>query len=271
MPNDTTPQAPAAFRSFPPAQPQAPAWDAPRLQNPHAQPDKPERVRSMFAAIAPSYDLNNRLHSLWRDQAWRRYAIKQARVQPGDTALDIACGTGDICELLAKSPAARVIGIDLTSEMLDVARSRQARLAPEHASKITYQQGDAQSLPIDTASADVLTIAFGIRNVLDPRRALAEFARVLRPGGRLVILEFDRPSIAPVRWFNDFYCAKVMPVTATLISGDCSGAYKYLPKSVATFMPRGDLEHAITAAGFTNTTSRALSLGICVCYSATRA
>ncbi len=268
MPNDTTPQATTAFHTSPP---HAPAWDAPRLQNPHTQPDKPERVRSMFAAIAPSYDLNNRLHSLWRDQAWRRYAIRQARVQPGDTALDIACGTGDLCELLAKSPAARVIGIDLTSEMLDVARKRQARLAPELAAKITYQQGDAQSLPLDTASFDVLTIAFGIRNVLDPRRALAEFARVLKPGGRLVILEFDRPRFPPIRWFNDFYCAKVMPITATLISGDRSGAYKYLPKSVATFMPRADLEQAITAAGFKDTTSRPLSLGICVCYSATRA
>jgi demethylmenaquinone methyltransferase / 2-methoxy-6-polyprenyl-1,4-benzoquinol methylase len=248
----------------------SPAWDDARLVDPHHQPDKAERVRQMFSAIAPSYDLNNRLHSLWRDQAWRRFAVKQAAIHPGDVAADIACGTGDLTELLARTPASKVLGIDFTHEMLDVARQKQFRLQADEQHKITYHQGDAQDLKLDPNSIDALTIAFGIRNVLEPARALAEFARVLKPGGRLVILEFDQPRFAPMRWFNDFYCARIMPRTATLISGDRSGAYKYLPKSVASFLSREQLSAAITAAGFRDLTVRPLTFGICSCYRAIR-
>ncbi len=247
-----------------------PAWSDSNLANPHKVADKASRVRGMFASIAGSYDLNNRVHSLWRDQAWRRYAVKAAAVKAGDVVVDVACGTGDLTEAFAQTPAERVVGIDFTHEMLTEAVRKQRQLDERRSARITYLEGDAQRLPLADDSCDVLSIAFGIRNVSDPKAALAEFARVLRPGGRLVILEFDRPSFAPMRWFNDWYCGWLMPRTATLISGDRSGAYKYLPKSVGTFMARAELLKAIAAAGFRDATGKGLSLGICVCYRAVR-
>jgi demethylmenaquinone methyltransferase/2-methoxy-6-polyprenyl-1,4-benzoquinol methylase len=243
-----------------------PSWTSTELTDPHRHADKSDKVRRMFAAIARRYDLNNRLHSLWQDQAWRRFAVRRAGVRATDVVLDAACGTGDLTIAMARAGAARVIGLDFTAEMLDVARAKLARLPEPIRARTGYIQGDAMDLPIDAASVDVVSIAFGIRNVADPARAVAEFRRVLRPGGRLVILEFDTPRIAPVRWFNDFYCRRLMPITATLISGDRSGAYRYLPRSVETFMSRGELCALLRAAGFSEVSARPLSLGICACY-----
>lgn len=223
----------------------------------------------MFAAIAKSYDLNNRVHSLWQDQAWRRFAVRSAQVRPTDVVLDVACGTGDLSEAFASAGAARVIGLDFTFEMLEVARFRAERLkTSRHADRIVYVQGDAQALPLADASVDVLSIAFGIRNVLEPSRAIAEFCRVLKPGGRLVILEFAEPRFAPVRWFNNLYCRQIMPRTATWLSGDRSGAYRYLPKSVQTFLTPAELSQLLVNAGFEDVRSTSLSLGICMCYRA---
>ncbi len=221
----------------------------------------------MFAAIAGSYDLNNRLHSFGRDQAWRRFAVRRVGVRTTDTCLDVACGTGDLTEALAAAGAERVIGLDFTPQMLEVARQRAMKLGgTRRADRITYIQGDAQRLPMEDASVDVVTIAFGIRNVLDPGKAIGEFRRVLRPGGRVAILEFSEPAFGPARWFNRVYCEQVMPRTATLIARDKSGAYKYLPKSVATFMSRGEMCDRLRGAGFTQIESIPLTFGVCVCY-----
>lgn len=226
----------------------------------------------MFAAIAPSYDLNNRLHSMWRDQAWRRAAVSAAGAREGDTVLDVACGTGDLTQAFAlRSRASRVIGLDFTPEMLEVARQKRSKLAEPIASRIEYLQGDAQALPMDNSSVDIVSIAFGIRNVADPARVIAEFARVLRPGGRLVILEFAQPTVAPLRWFNNLYCARIMPRTATMISGDRSGAYKYLPKSVGTFMVPEAMCDLLKRHSFQSVAMRRMSFGICCLYSAVRA
>lgn len=243
------------------------AWTSADLStSPHDRDDKPQRVQAMFAAIARSYDLNNRVHALGRDQAWRRAAVRTAGVTPTDAVLDVACGTGDLTAAFARAPVARVLGVDFTPEMLEMARLKLDRLPPDIAAQIEYQSGDAQALDLPDASFDVVSIAFGIRNVQDPAAALGEFFRVLRPGGRLVILEFAEPTLAPVRWFNRFYCGWVMPRTASFIARDRSGAYRYLPRSVASFMSRGELCQAMEAAGFEGITSRAMSLGICVCY-----
>lgn len=224
----------------------------------------------MFAAIARSYDLNNRLHSIWQDQAWRRHAVRRADVRAGDHVLDVACGTGDLTLAFARTAAARIVGLDFTAEMLDVARNKTARhMAAE--GRVEYLQGDAQDLPFEDASFDVVSIAFGIRNVQDPGRAVREFRRVLRPGGRLMVLEFAEPTLAPVRWFNMFYCRRVMPITATLISGDRTGAYKYLPRSVETFMSPEDLKGLLVSAEFVEPRDWQLSLGICRCYRASAA
>lgn len=252
---------------MPPSPPPAPAWSDHELAaNPHGHADKPEKVRAMFAAIARSYDLNNRLHSLWRDQAWRRFAVRRAAVQPSDRVLDVACGTGDLSEAFVKAGAAEVVGLDFTPAMLDLAREKAPRHLGERSSRVSYIQGDAQCLPFPDASFDVVSIAFGIRNVQNPAQALREFRRVLRDSGRLVVLEFSEPHLAPIRWFNTLYCRRIMPLTATLISGDKSGAYKYLPKSVATFLPERAFVGLLGECGFVNTGVARLSLGICNCY-----
>lgn len=247
----------------------APAWSDPELANPHLNADKARKVREMFAAIADSYDLNNRVHSLGRDVAWRSFAVKFASVRPGDRVLDCACGTGDLSQAFAAAPTSQVVGLDFTAQMLDHARIKATRLSKPQQDKLTYVEGDAMALPFPDQSFDVVSIAFGIRNVSTPARALAEFYRVLRPAGRLIVLEFDRPQ-PPMRWFHDLYVGWIMPRTATLISRDRSGAYKYLPRSVGTFLTRGQMQDAISSAGFTHVTSRALTFGICACHRGTK-
>ena len=258
----------------------AAGWsDAALSKNPHQDQEKPAKVRSMFAAIARSYDLNNRVHSLWMDQLWRRFAVKVSEVGPKDEVLDCACGTGDLSMAFARAKVKRVVGLDFTAEMLEIARQKQAtakgaksrtgqRNSAASVPQIEYIQGDAQQLPFPDASVDEVSIAFGIRNVQDPMRALAEFRRVLRPGGRLIVLEFAEPKFAPARWFNNLYCRKIMPVTATWISRDRSGAYKYLPKSVQTFLSPEDLKEMMARAGFAGARDWSLSAGICRCYRA---
>ncbi|HEX4125092.1 MAG TPA: ubiquinone/menaquinone biosynthesis methyltransferase, partial [Tepidisphaeraceae bacterium] len=215
------------------------AWDESLLANPHAVADKRSRVKAMFTAIAPSYDRNNRLHSIWMDEMWRRRAVKLARVEPSDVILDVACGTGDVSlkffRALHKqtaSPAGRVIGLDFTYAMLPLAREK----AKYRGADITWINGDAQALPLPDSSVDVLSISFGIRNVVDTAAALAEFRRVLRPGGRLVILEFWWPPNPILKMLFNFYFRHLLPFTATLLSGDKTRAYYYLPISVSTYL-----------------------------------
>lgn len=249
---------------------EAVAWTDPELTNPHQSAEKAAKVRGMFGAIAGSYDLNNRVHSLWQDQRWRRAGVRAASVKPGDEVLDVACGTGDLTQLFARTHAKRVIGLDFTPAMLEVAREKLPGERAEVASKVQYMEGDAMALPFDNATFDVVSIGFGIRNVSEPPKAIAEFARVLRPGGRLVILEFAQPRNPLMRWFNGLYCARIMPRTATVISGDKTGAYKYLPASVGTFWTPRQMQEALEHAGFRDVTARPMTMGICVCYRALR-
>ena len=259
---------PSASRSHPYSPPPAQPWSASNLDNPHALADKATRFERMFAAIAPSYDLNNRVHSLWRDQAWRRAAVRMAQVQPGDRVLDVACGTGDLTLAFARAGAAEALGVDFTEPMLDIARQKAADSSRDgrHADLVSFRHADAMALPFDDATFDVVSIAFGIRNVADPAKAMAEFHRVLRPGGRLIVLEFETPRVPPMSWLYRFYFEQVMTRTATLISGDRSGAYRYLPRSVQTFLTRAQMCELMTRTGFTNIRSKALTLGIAVVY-----
>ena len=253
-------------------------WDRQLLRNPHEASDKRARVQRMFAAIAPSYDLNNRLHSLWQDQQWRKRAVELARLKPADVVVDVACGTGDLAMKFADAGAARVVGVDFTFEMLRVAGQKQqigaeaseverGRVGASGGQPgITFINGDALSLPLADACCDVVSIAFGIRNVQDPARALAEFRRVLRPGGRLIVLEFSLPTNRLLRSLYNFYFRRVLPLTATLISGDKTGAYKYLPESVNTFIGRSQMLQMMERAGFSSAEAHPLTFGVCVCY-----
>ena len=268
MPEHATQPEPPATQPGP--TPPAVAWSQGDLaQNPHANAEKAERVRQMFAASARPYDLNNRLHSFGRDQAWRRRAVQDANVKPTDTVLDAACGTGDLSQAFAQAGAQRVIGLDYTPQMLDLARVKQQRAGQHNkpwASRIEYIQGDAMQLPLDDASVDIVSIAFGIRNVTDPKRAAGEFRRVLKPGGRLVVLEFGQPAFPPVRWLNTLYTAHIMPRTATLISRDRSGAYRYLPRSVETFLEPEQMRRMFSDVGFSTVDVRKMTFGVCVRY-----
>ncbi len=258
-------------------QPDNPAWtDADLSENPHIAADKALRVQKMFSAIAPSYDLNNRVHSLWRDQAWRKAAVKMAGLKPGEDVVDVACGTGDLSIAFAQMIAqGHVTGIDFTYEMLPIARRKAASTTlpnmrarkPVFVDSVTsFMQGDAMNLPLPDACCDVVSIAFGIRNVADPAKAMREFVRVLRPGGRVIVLEFSLPKNPVLLAGYNFYFKKIMPRTATLIAGDKSGAYKYLPKSVNTFIDRQGMTQMMADAGLTDITLKPMTFGIAVCY-----
>ena len=239
-------------------------------QNPHHTPDKGDRVRRMFTAIARSYDLNNRVHSFGRDQAWRRAVVNRCNVQPHEHVLDVACGTGDLAEAFAKAGPASVTGLDFTEAMLAIARDKAQRLDQQRDQRLTYVQGDAMNLPFADGSYDVLSIAFGIRNVSDPAAAFAEFHRVLRPGGRVAVLEFSQPRNGLIRFFNSLYCNRIMPVTASLLAWDRSGAYRYLPRSVETFLAADELAAALERAGFVDIAQHPMTFGVCTITMAVR-
>jgi len=252
-----------------PSPAESPAWTEQDLRDdPHQHEAKADKVRRMFAAIAPAYDLNNRLHSFGRDQAWRKAAVRAARIQPGHRVLDCACGTGDLTRALADAGPAHVIGLDFTPEMLDIARTKRLGAARTPGCEIIeYLEGDAMHLPFENHRFDALTIAFGIRNVTDPVRALREFRRVLKPGGRLVVLEFTEPKNPLIRWGNNLYTRVIMPRTATAISRDRSGAYKYLPRSIERFLDREAMAGALREAGFSSVAVQPLTFGVCALYS----
>ncbi|MCY2951287.1 MAG: class I SAM-dependent methyltransferase, partial [Planctomycetota bacterium] len=175
----------------------------------------------------------------------------------------------------------QVLGIDFTASMLEIAqeKARKRRLprefstmtpgesVPEYASEsVSFVCGDAMRLPLADGSADVVSIAFGIRNVTDAGAAMREFYRVLRPGGRVIVLEFSLPENRVLRGLYNFYFRKVLPRTATWISGDKSGAYQYLPESVNTFIGRDRMMGMMREAGFGDVRGFPLTFGVCVCY-----
>jgi len=236
--------------------------------DPHRAEDKPERVQRMFASIARRYDLNNRLHSFGRDQSWRRRTVELCRVKPTDRVLDLACGTGDLTLAFAQAHPASVTGLDFTPQMLDIAQVKSERFLRKHpkAVKPEFMRGDAMDLPFESGQFDVVSIAFGLRNLSDPRKGIDEFRRVLRPGGRVAILEFHEPPHSVIRTFNRFYTTRIMPITATLIARDRSGAYRYLPRSVETFSSRDELRAMLKEVGFRDITTKNLTCGVCAIH-----
>jgi demethylmenaquinone methyltransferase/2-methoxy-6-polyprenyl-1,4-benzoquinol methylase len=212
-------------------------------------------VRTMFDRVAPRYDLTNTVISLGQDRGWRTSAARATRLAPGETAIDVACGTGALTRTLARlEPNAYVIGADFAWEMV--------RRAPrERGVKVAYLAGDATRLPLPNESADVVTIAFGLRNLPDPDAGLREFRRVLRPGGRLVICEFSTPTAPVFSTVYDRYLSKLIPVAAKAVSSD-SEAYAYLARSIDAWPDQPGLARRMRRAGFVDVAWRNLTGGV---------
>ena len=238
----------------------------PHPQPPHTPLDKtPDRIAGMFDAIAPRYDLLNRLLSAGIDQRWRTRAIRTLQLTGRETLIDVATGTADIA--LAAGGAARVVGVDFAGAMLGLGQGKVRRAGEE--GRITLVRGDALRLPIADATADAVTIAFGIRNVQRPEVGCAEMARVLRPGGRLAILEFGMPRVPGVRSMYEWYFSRVLPFIGRRISGH-GGAYSYLPASVGSFPPPAEFVTVLRQAGFADVRAVPLTFGIVYLYTAVK-
>ena len=218
-----------------------------------------EGVRSMFDRIAPVYDLMNRLMTAGLDQRWRRLTVRLV-VSPDDRVLDACCGTGDLAIAARKAGAREVFGLDFSERMLERARSKEPA--------IEWTRGDLLELPFEDASFDAATVGFGVRNVADLERGLAELRRVLRPGGRLGILEITRPR-GPLRLFYRLWFDVLIPVAGRILPG--GRAYTYLPASVRRFPGPDALAALLREQGFADVDYRRLGGGIVALHTGTAA
>lgn len=239
-------------------------WDESRLVDPHRQGDKAQRVQAMFDEIAPTYERVNRVMSAGRDAYWRRRAVELAGIVPDDRVIDLACGTGDFARAFATAGPAAIVGCDFAERMLALA-ARRGGAAPG-VKGITWCQGDALNLPFADESFTVASCAFGVRNWQDPGRGMREMHRVLRPGGRAVILEFSLPTAPLIGGMYMFYFRQVLPRLATWISGDRSGAYRYLPASVSSFIDERGMAEALRGAGFDGVEHHRLTFGVVIVH-----
>lgn len=214
----------------------------------------------MFDEIAPTYERVNRVMSAGRDAYWRRRAVELARLSPEDRVIDLACGTGDFSRAFAAAGPSRVVGCDFAARMLALAASRKP--SGTATSDISWCRADALKLPLADESFTVASCAFGVRNWQDLALGLREMHRVLRPGGRAVILEFSLPSTPIIGGLYMFYFRQVLPRLATWISGDRSGAYRYLPASVSSFIDERGMAEALRGAGFGRIEHHRLTFGV---------
>ena len=219
----------------------------------------------MFDSIAGDYDALNHILSLDVDKIWRKKALKQIVDAPAPVqVLDLACGTGDFSIAIAKAlTGGHVTGVDLSEGMLAVMREKVDKA--ELNGMISIEEGDGENLRFPDNTFDRVTIAFGIRNFEDRPKGLREMLRVLKPGGRLVILELSRPENKIIRWFYDLYFLHILPKIGGKVSGD-KAAYAYLPTSVAAFPGKMAFLATMRKAGFRAVTHKAFTLGICRMY-----
>jgi demethylmenaquinone methyltransferase/2-methoxy-6-polyprenyl-1,4-benzoquinol methylase len=230
---------------------------------------RPARVAAMFDAIAARYDFLNHLLSAGFDRRWRTRAIRSLRLTGRETVVDVCTGTADVAlaAIRARPAAARVVGIDFSAEMLRLGARKV--VAADASRGILLARGDATSLPLADASAEGATVAFGIRNVERPELAIAEMCRVLRPGGRVAILEFTIPGAALVRALYLPYFHHVLPRIGRAVSGHGT-AYAYLPASVDSFIPPAVMLGLLNRCGFREAAAEPLTAGIVSLYTAAK-
>ena len=219
---------------------------------------EPDAVRSMFDRIAPVYDAMNRVMTMGLDRRWRRLAVELV-VQPGDRVLDACCGTGDLA-LEAERQGGRVVGLDFSERMLERARRKSAT--------VEWVQGDLLALPFADGSFDAATVGFGVRNVADLELGLRELRRVLRPGGRVAVLEITQPR-GRLEPFFGLWFDRIVPVLGKLLPG--GRAYAYLPASVRRFPGAEELVAALETAGFATVRFRLLGGTIVALHTGTAA
>lgn len=217
--------------------------------------DRAEAVRSMFDRIAPSYDHLNRVMTFGLDRSWRRRSVEELGLAQGSVVLDVACGTGDFCGIL-RATGMRAVGLDISAGMLAAAR------------ELCLLRADATAVPIGAASVDGATCGFALRNVVDVPSLLLELGRVVRPGGRIALLEVDEPRWQPARLLHGLYFRRVVPVLGSLLSE--RDAYEYLPRSVEFLPDHAELTAMMKRAGFGAILKRRLSAGAVQLVTATR-
>ena len=220
-------------------------------------PERARYVREMFSRIAPRYDLMNRLMTLGQDAGWRREAIRRARLAPGARVLDLGAGTGDLAaEALRRCPDCFVLAADFTLEMMRAGRERDDGAGDP----LDWSAADALHLPFPDSSFDAVVSGFLLRNVIDLGRTLAEQRRVLKPGGRVVVLDTTRPPENLLSPFLRFHLDVVIPNLGRLVAGDAD-AYRYLPQTTRGFLPAEELAVRLTGAGFQKVGFRRLMFG----------
>jgi demethylmenaquinone methyltransferase/2-methoxy-6-polyprenyl-1,4-benzoquinol methylase len=224
---------------------------------------KKEQVATMFNNIAHRYDFLNQLLSLGIHKGWRRKSVDELKSLAPKKVLDIATGTGDFAIEALRLQPDKITGIDISEGMLALGREKIKKLGKENT--ITLTLGDSEQLPFSDRSFDAITVGFGVRNFENLNKGLTEIFRVLRPGGRLVVLEFSKPKAFPIKQLYAFYNRVVTPTVGRLFSRD-SSAYSYLPESVAAFPAGEDFLAELRKAGFRSCTARPVTFGIATIY-----
>ena len=224
---------------------------------------KKEQVAEMFDNIAANYDFLNHLLSMGIDITWRKKAVRKLRdIQP-KRILDIATGTGDFALASLALDPDQVVGVDISAGMLEKGKVKMVEKKVDD--RITLQLGDSENLEFEDHSFDAITVAFGVRNFENLEKGLREMQRVLRPGGRVAIIEFSKPTRFPIKQLYFFYFLKVLPLIGRFFSKD-SRAYSYLPESVRAFPDGQDFLNIMERCGFRSPTAHALTFGIASLY-----
>jgi len=228
------------------------------------QGTKKEQVADMFNNISKTYDFLNHFLSLGIDIIWRKKAINELKSIQPKLILDVATGTGDFAfEALSILKPDKIIGVDISRGMLDVAQQKIDKRG--ESSRFEVKLGDSEKLPFDENIFDAVTVAYGVRNFENLEKGLADIQRVLKPGGKAVVLEFSKPKVFPVKQLYKFYFNYITPSIGKLFSKDAR-AYTYLPESVAAFPDGGTFVALMDKTGFKNTKCRPLAFGICSIY-----
>lgn len=227
---------------------------------------KDEQVQSMFDSIAPAYDFMNRAMTGGLDRVWLRRLIGEASANTPRAIVDLATGTGDVAFALAhRMPNANIIGLDLSEGMLEKAREKASAMTPTP--DITFMQGDCLATGLPSDSADLITIAYGVRNFADIAAGYREMYRILRPGGKLCVLELSTPTAPLTKAFYRLYTRTLIPLVGRLLSHD-RRAYSYLPESIAAVPQRAVMTDIMESAGFKRASYRCFTFGVCTLYTA---